>query len=176
VIDETAILKRTLAALESADVSDALKPVAFEKVFDLVAGESGPSHGGAAELTPPVRTAKPLTESPAVFERLGVKLGLEGDLLRESYTLDEADAPVLHIQANRIDASKSEGTRQIALLVAAGRQGAGIEDRTDLQPIRERCEYFGRYDANNFASHIKSLENLMIHHWEGEEPSGSAPC
>ena len=51
-----------------------------------------------------------------------------------------------------------EATSEVAYLVAAARQAAGLDERTASNTIKEMCDHLGVLSAGNFAATIDSLK------------------
>jgi hypothetical protein len=58
--------------------------------------------------------------------------------------------------------------KAIALLVAAGRQAAGMEEWTQATAIREVCRNFGVLDVANFATEVASLGDVFLVRGKGQ--------
>lgn len=163
-IEPASLVRQTLECLEAESVPSELREVAFAKVFDLLSG------GPTAPLAPRDQRApdKAVTgtrssdvASDDWLARIAARVNLSTDQVESVYFLDR-DKLELVVAPGRFETAKTRGTEQIALLVAAGRQAAGLdEDWTSVDPIREQCEHFKRYDASNFAATIKAMHDIF---------------
>jgi hypothetical protein len=77
----------------------------------------------------------------------------------------------LVIAPSKLAKPKKEATQQIALLIAAGRQGAGMEERTTLDVIRTKCEEFKRLDPPNFSKAMNVLNDEFTFSGSGKTRS-----
>jgi hypothetical protein len=62
------------------------------------------------------------------------------------------------ISPRKLASAKSEATRQLAQIVALGRQAAGLEEWTPSSLIREVVQEYGKFDSANFSSHVQGLD------------------
>jgi hypothetical protein len=153
------ILMSALRAVDDSKVPADLREVAFSKAVDLISGTGG-EVAGSQQIGQP---SSPLNSSSggsdgSPLERLASKLGLELETVRSVFDIDDGEFNVV-VSPNKLDKRASSGTKQIALLVAAGRQGAGLDsDWTSVDEIRKFAEDFKRLDSPNFASSIREME------------------
>jgi hypothetical protein len=149
------LVAETLQCLESTGVPDDLREVAFGRVFDALASSARPTLnlGAASEI--PVATDDALG-------CIAAKLDVSHESVDRVFFRD-GDRLDLVVGPSRIETAKSRATEQIALLIAAGRQAGGIDEDgwTSVDPIREVCENFKRYDPSNFATTIKDMGDLL---------------
>jgi len=160
--DLETLVRSSLACLERAEVPSELRQVAFGKVFDLlVGGRTTPTaRGNGPGPTPP--DAEGTSREGEPLDGVATRLGVQRDVVDRVYFI-EGDRLELVVSPSRLDVAKSRATEQIALLVAAGRQGSGLDQDgwTSVEPIREVCENFKRYDQGNFATTIKDLGSIL---------------
>lgn len=159
------VLTETLDDLREAEVPDDLRVIAFSKVFDLRVGNITPSiPGGAAEATPesqiPTGADEPLG---AIAERIGATR----DLVAEVFDVRDGQVELI-FAAGKLPAGVAAATKEIALLLAGGRQAAHIDEWTSTDLIRAMCGEFKRLDAGNFAKTIKTMEDVFNFRRESE--------
>jgi hypothetical protein len=87
---------------------------------------------------------------------VGERLELTGPQLEELYALDGAELDLV-VSPARLPSSVAAATRDIALLVAAGRQARG-EEWTPGAAIRAVCADYRRYDEANVARAVGDME------------------
>jgi hypothetical protein len=69
---------------------------------------------------------------------------------------------VLTLRRDQLDEQKGPAMREVALLVTAGRQAAGLdEDRTDTSTIRAVCTDLGVLEKNLFREEMGRLGNFV---------------
>jgi len=79
------------------------------------------------------------------------------------------DGVTLHVASSRIGASKSKATQDVALLIAAARQGSGIDAGwTSAEFVREALQHYNRYDQGNFASNLKGVDHAFNSKGKGQ--------
>jgi hypothetical protein len=151
-------LKIAAEAVEQVDLPDPLKQLAFERALDaagLVGSASSPSGPGEASSSSAPHDVA--IEGP--LATIASRLGLQVDAVEQIYE-DDADAGVrLIIKRTMLPHpdQKAASMRQIALLVASGRQVAGIEEYTAYSLIRDECAEVKVLDPSNFSTEIGKL-------------------
>jgi thymidine phosphorylase len=157
-MSETAsLLAEALKAVQEAEIPEDLRELAFSKAFDTLSGgvpagalTANAGQGGETGTIP-----GPLADS--ALRRISAKLGIDEDATEASFDLDEGKIR-LSLPARKFDKQKSRATKEIALLVAAGRQAAGVEERTEVGVIRDVVTKYGKLDPPNFASTIREMD------------------
>jgi hypothetical protein len=139
------ILRQAADIVAAAQIPDDLRAVALGKAVDLLAGESR----GAA----PKRESGSAEGTDDLLERIATKLGLEVELVEETFEVQD-DQVQLTIPRAKLDSTKTGGAKQIAVLVAAARQAAGVEDKTSVDVIRLVADEYGKYDSANFSTSL----------------------
>jgi hypothetical protein len=159
----TQALQAALEAVNSAGIPEDLRPVAFAKAFDTL-GMGAPAVDQSRHMT----MAK--TTNGDGLAMLAARLGLAPAVVDGAFVLESGRIEVV-IPPGRFEVAKSRATEQIALLVAAARQGAGIDDDgwTSVDRIREECENFKRYDSSNFATTIKEMDDVFTVRGSGRD-------
>jgi hypothetical protein len=153
------VLVRALEAVDEAQVPADLRSVAFEKAVDLLTV-------GAADPIQPLEKVRrngvgnvQITTDASPLEKIAARLSLDVGVVQDVYDYDEGGARVI-VSSKKLDRGFGPGTKQLALLVAAGRQATGDdEDWTSVDAIRKACEDYGKLDPSNFATHIKAMKN-----------------
>jgi hypothetical protein len=169
-VDVKAILAEAAKAVDDAKIPDSLRQSAFEKAVDLLAaskgagevGERTPSGGGAAPT--PVTIIDDGTLLSKVATKLKVSPETVGEVLHEKDGRFDVIVPPA-----KLAAGKAPGMKQLALVVAAARQGAELDDFTDMEHIRHFAVEFNKYDSANFATDLKDLEDELRFRKEGRK-------
>lgn len=148
--------KRVLMALDEAEVPTDLREPAFVKGMDALEGAvASPKQTG--DQTSKAVTAATSDLEDAV-ERIAVKMGIDSELAHEVFHDDEGRLGI-GIAPSRLAKSHASATKQLALLLAAGRQAGGYDDGyTPVAEIREMCRDFSRLDSGNFSSTITEMD------------------
>lgn len=159
------ILAEAIAAVSAADVPDDLKEAAFSKAVDVIMARrtaETPVRMETATATPAAAPAVART-APAAGDLVGTiaaRLRLDREVVGEVF--DETDGRIdVIVPPRKLAAGKSPATKQLALLIAAARQAAEIEEWTDADEIRRFVEDFKRYDQANFASSLKEMDDIF---------------
>lgn len=139
------------AALAVPDMPEGFREIAFREVLRHLLSQpeqgTGATPATSAEQPGLVRLAG-RTKVPV--ESLADLFEFEGDVVR------------VHAPSQRIDSVKARATREIALLVAAARQGSGLDESwTDVGHVRETLSSYGRYDQPNFSANLRSNEDVL---------------
>ena len=148
-----------LAALEDVNesgVPDDLREVAFAKAVDLRAGVKPPGTGvGSTSFG-----STPESEESDALGRIAKQLGLDKAVAGDIFHDQDGDIELI-VSPSKLSPKAARGTKEVALLLVAGRQAAGIEEWTPLSKIREVCELFKKLDGPNFSSALKEMENVF---------------
>jgi hypothetical protein len=152
-----AVQQAKTTALE-ADVPDEWRGITYGEVLrSLLAG--GPPRPSRPSGQKP-ETSDHASADPAL-SRLAARLSVPENALADVFAV-EGDSVTLHVTSARISATKSRATREIALLIAAARQGAVIDDSwTDVAHIRETLAQYNRYDQSNFSKYLRETDDVF---------------
>lgn len=151
------VIVEALRIVTDSGVPDDLRVTAFAKSVDLLAAGSVATPPRAASGTLESTTAA--TNSP--IEAIAKKMGVSVDVAADVYEARDGDIVVV-APPRAFDKAKMAATKQLALAVAAGRQGAGLEESTGVDVIRRAAEEFGFLDANNFARSLSEMDQDFI--------------
>ncbi len=170
-MDVKAILAEAAKAVDEANVPELLRQAAFEKAVDLLAASqvSGPAiPSGPSGTAGAGRPAAAVVDDGTLLSRVGAKLKVDMDTLGE--VLHEKDGRFdVIVPPAKLAAGKAPGMRQLALIVAAARQGAELDDFTDMEHVRHFAVEFNKYDSANFATDLKGLEDELRFRKEGRK-------
>jgi hypothetical protein len=160
-----AALKQAAAIVEGADLPSDLRATAFAKAIDSLMGTSAVPSGLAGSSAGREKGPRAGGEMRAIAD----KIGLAEDVVSEVYDVKDGTLDVI-LPYSRIAKGAAPGARQLAVLVVAGRQAAGIDGDgwTAVAEIRAICKEFNRYDSANFASTV-----LEMGEWFSISGSGS---
>lgn len=164
-MDVKDILTQARRAVEDANVPDDLREIAFSKAIDILSQGAAVPHRATATSTEPARsidaTASTDTTShtdsatATIARRIGVPLAVVSEVYYE-----EDGELGLSIPSSRLSRDKASGTREIALIVAVGRQAGGFDPGwTPTAVIREFCIYYSKFDQRNFAFTIARMDD-----------------
>lgn len=155
LVDLKEILAAALAAVDEADVPSDLRAVAFGKAVDLVSAESSRASsenqsGGNVE-----------ENDGDVLGRLAVRLKIPRAVLEDVYYYEEGSIR-LSVPTPRLARNKNAATREIALLVVAGRQAGGIDESwTSVAEVRSIAQTYNKYDPKHFGDTIQGLQDVF---------------
>lgn len=152
-----------LEDLEAAKVPDDLREVAFTLGLKMLIGApSSPiaptSQVPPLELPVPAQGTMPTVDSPGGL--LACRLGVPYEDIMEVFNFSD-NGPELVVGSGKLPPATAAATKQIAILVAAARQGIGLEEWTSFSAIREACRLYNRLDTNNFAGTMKEVEGYF---------------
>jgi len=152
----TRILQQAADLVAKANLPAALQGVAFDKAVDLIAGVATIGDGPAKKQ---VQTGA-VSDSGDALDKIATKLDLKRELIHETFEATNGSV-TLTIARSKLAEHKTKGTKQIALLVSAARQAAGIEEWTETKTIRAFADDYGKYDSPNFAAAIAELGDFF---------------
>jgi hypothetical protein len=164
------VLKDAMEDVEEAGVPDDLRVVAFQKVFDLRAGNFAPAQPrglGQPGNGRPIAPAGDETVSGGPLGAIAAKISADREAVAEVFDLRDGH-PELIIAPGKLPEQVAAASKEIALLVAGGRQAAGSEEWTSLDLIRSVCSDFKRLDSGNFAKTMKSMQDVFNFRKESE--------
>lgn len=158
------VLIKVLEDLDAAKVPDGLREVAFTIGIETLIG--GPSslppqttQAPSLDLTIPARGTAPAGDSPGAL--LASRLGVSYADVTDVFNFGGDQDPELVVGSGKLPPQDAAATKEIAVLIAAARQGTGREEWTPFSEIRSTCAQYGRLDTNNFASTMKELETYF---------------
>jgi hypothetical protein len=88
-------------------------------------------------------------------------LEIDSETADAAFHLDDEGQVQLGVPARRLSARKSQATKQIALLLAAGRQAIVPDERTLVGVIRDAVTTYGKRDEANFAGTISEMDDVF---------------
>ena len=160
------ILEQAASAVEEAELPQEFRVAAFRKAVDIIVG----AH--ASQSTVRASPDGFLGDSPSPDDplaQLASKLQIDPELVGETFYVGNEGLPQLGITPGRLASGKAGATKQIALLLAAARQGGGIEDTTASIAIRAAVRGFNRLDGNNFASTLREMSDEFVFEGTGRD-------
>lgn len=104
--------------------------------------------------------AEPVAEGD-VLGMIGRALKVDRETLEFVYDIDDGE-PIVVVSAKKIAPNKSAAARQLGQLIAAARQGAGLEEWTSATTIRSVVSHYGRLDGNNFAASLQQMDSVAV--------------
>lgn len=154
--------------VDQAGIAEDLRAVAFGKVFDVLADETG-GPGAEGRHVRKHRQGERNGEMQSALEKMADKLGVELSLVQGVYFEDEEKLGI-GVSTNKLNSGKKGGTEQLALLLAAGRQAGGYDDGwTASREIREVCTHFGKFDVGNFGKTLSGMGDYFQIKGKGQQ-------
>ncbi|MDA3935864.1 MAG: hypothetical protein PF636_03230 [Actinomycetota bacterium] len=147
-------LEKAAAIVEEAKIPDDLRVAAFEKTLESL---TGPVPAPQAHCAPVQNeNAQPASGE---LESIAQKLDVPLDVIAEVYEVSDGTLDVI-LGYSRLSPKMKAGTEQLAILIAAGRQAAGLDPDgwTTVGTIRDICKDFNKLDGPNFATTISSMD------------------
>ena len=156
-----------LADVDSLEVSEADRPVVLRALlefrlglFDRTASRYLPQddtpRDPATHSNKALKVVEPL-RSDDMLGKIAAGLKLDRDKVEQVYAEVEGELDVV-ISPRRLASDKANATRQLAQILAAGRQLAGIDSEwTPVGKVRETVGEFGKLDGGNFDQYIGTL-------------------
>lgn len=146
------LLKTGVEVVDEAGVPPELKPIAYQHALELLGGT--PSVPASAALGDRGEAGG----GASLLAAMAKRLSLDIDVLTHVFEEEDDQVHLIVTKAKLPNRdSKAASMRDVALLVTAGRQGAGIEDYTAAALIRQECEELGVLDSTNFATELGRL-------------------
>ncbi len=150
--DIPSLLAAAANDVEESGVPDDLRPSAFQAAVALRTTDAGE------------RTAAPAADARGRADwhaSVAAALDVSAADIEEAFDMD-GERLRLTILPSRLPPQKAAATKDVALLISAARQAAGVDEDgwTPVDAIRSECREIGVLDANNFAADIQ-LPDLM---------------
>lgn len=168
--DVTALLASAVKAVNASGADGELREEAFRVAVALLSGGSVTS----ANVTPVAHSLDPAStptgpgnngqEAPDSDDPLDLVArftGCDSDVLHRVFAVQDG-VPELKVPTKTLPSKKSQATADIALLVMAARQGAGVDDYTESETIRDATKAYSKFDSNNNASYLKPLDHFVL--------------
>ena len=161
------ILRDAKEAVEAAGIEDdALRQIAFREAIALAAGQiPGTSPSGAttgqANTPDTWRSSGNPADVTDPIASIAKRLGVPTEEIDRVFHV-EGDNLELTIAVAALASSKRTATREIAILVTAGRQASRLDEReTDADAVRLVCSHYKKLDSPNFSSTIRELNGVL---------------
>lgn len=164
-------IERAYDAVKSADMDDSFKLAGFKIILtnELAGSVVAPKvAGGSVQIESPDSAVDVLPWQ----SKIAKVLNITEDQVLEIYHMNSDGQIELVIERNLIPDALVTATKDIAKLLAAGRQAADTEDKTLVSDIRTVVE--GQYkvvDKKNFSTSITNLGAKFRLSGEGKERS-----
>lgn len=163
------VLIEALKDVEEAHVPDDLREIAFSKSFDLRAGAvaaapgrdpgvpavGGPNLTGVSEASEAQRVA-----GSDLLGTIAARLKVERTTVADVFTVSDGELELI-VPVGKLSSRVATATKEIALLVAVGRQAAGLEEWTSWDEIRRWCAEFKKLDSGNFAKAMREMDDVF---------------
>lgn len=158
-----AILREAREAVQEADLPRELHEVAFGRAIDMLSVQTIRGVGAAA-VAPP-QTAAGTHGAVDQHDPIGMiaqRLQVSRENTERVYHV-EGEELKLVLPSTKLSGAMKAATREIALLVVAGRQAGGLDpETTEADRIREVAEHYRKYDSPNFSKAIKQMHDVFI--------------
>jgi hypothetical protein len=170
-VDVKDILRRAAEEVEASGVSEEFREAAFSKAVDLIARPAiGSSDTGmqSGSISLPQGGVGVPARTETILRKIASRLKLADDVVREVFHEEDGTIDIV-VSPTRFHVQKSKATKELALLVAAGRQAAALEEFTSVAAIRPVVENFKRYDPPNFSTTISEMTTEFNHRGTGRK-------
>jgi hypothetical protein len=172
--EEDAVRAAAMAALADVESMNLKHPVdravvlaaLLTKRLDLLGGASASVHPREHQQRPPLHPGTDPTDDGDLLGRVCAAMTLPREIVELVYDAHEGDLSVL-VSARRLPDDRASATRQLAQLVAGGRQAAGLEEWTSMGVIRAVVTDYGRLDSGNFATTVARLDDVFLFRGKG---------
>ena len=153
----TEALRAAKQAVEQADLPESWQERAYSEVLRVLLGGGQPTVG--ATVAAPSRGV--IAGSGSGLQKLAGRFGVSEEALADVFAIED-DVVTIHVGSGKLSTTKSKATREVALLMAAARQGAALdEDWTDISHVRNALTQYNRYDRGNFAKYLRDTQDVF---------------
>jgi hypothetical protein len=158
------ILHDAQDAVDAAGVEKELRPVAFDKAVDLLAGPTPRDLSGAGDGGTEGGGKVAVGDKAAALAK---RMHVDADKVARVFEFEDDDV-ALTIKRSVLSKDKAGATQELALLYAAARQVGGYdESHTKASEIRARADDMGVLDKGNFATHLTSKKDWFTRKGDG---------
>lgn len=144
-------LKRAAQVVESASIPDDLRTTAFDRILSQLLN-------GGSDRPAIQRPTGPA--AAATTDTIAEKLGVSSDEASEVFQPQQDGTYSVHAPTGKLAKTKSAATKQLALLVMAGRQVS--EEWTDSEEIIKTLQHYAKFDSANNAAIMKEGEEYWM--------------
>lgn len=166
-MDPTSILMAAKKAVDEAGIDEALWPVAFGKAVDILSRDVA-SPESAGPPAPISGSPLPLVQDGSMLSQIAQKLNLDVSVVEQVFYA-EGDELQIIVGPRKVNPRAAAATKELALLLAAGRQAARVEEWTSATTIRDVCQEYKRFDSPNFANTIKEMGEVFNFRGTGQK-------
>jgi hypothetical protein len=153
-------LVQTLEDIQKANVPDDLREAAFKTGLTVNLGFEPRERGEPRLSISRPKEGTPDSDEESPLSKLAARLGLAVEVVGDVY--DDADGKIdLIVGSGKLPRHVAAASKDIALLVAAGRQGSEEEEWTPFSDIRQVCGQYGKLDSSNFATTMKEMQDVF---------------
>jgi hypothetical protein len=152
------LLSDVLKIIEDMEVPQDLRQPAFEQLWARLGRPvAAPTETGQEQ---------PIASEP--LKALAKRLDIDPVQLADLYATAEDGSLDVQVPSSKLPDQKAAATKELALLVCAGRQAIG-EHATAAATIRNACNQYGKLDGANFAATMKDADHLWMIAGQGRE-------
>lgn len=159
----TEILRTAHESVVAAEIPEKLQAVGLEKAVELLAVRQGLTPAAAPATAREATAGKTKPPTPGSgedrsLEKLAGALGVGVETVGEVFHID-GESLSLGIGTGQLPSASSPAVKEIALLIAGGRQLGGWDaEWTAASEIRPVAETYGKFDGN-FAASLTDMED-----------------
>lgn len=150
------VLRDAVRAIEKAGVPPELRSAGLPEAVRLLTRPAQTSESQKVDRSHAAQEG----ETPSL-EKLAQRLGVSLAVLEDLFYIKDGTLHLI-VPSRKIATGKREGTGEIAVLVTAGRQGAGLDDDlTAVSEVRHWANEMGRYDEKHFGEHLDTVDDVV---------------
>jgi len=162
-----AILEQALKLTQATNLPTNLQGIAFEKAIDHLLRNAKSQEAERSGIAPLINVEKLVDSSQSPIEVLAQKLQIDSSVVHEIFSFEKDTGLQLIVGASKLGSERRAAMRLLAILVAGGRQVAGLEEWTKLSTVREASEQYGKLDATNFSTVVNGMDNFFGYRGKG---------
>jgi len=155
-----AILEQALKLSQATTLPTNLQGIAFEKAIDYLLRNANSQEAERPAIAPLINGENVVGSSQSPIEVLAQKLQIDSSVVQEIFSFEKDTGLQLIVGTSKLGSERRAAMRLLAILVAGGRQVAGLEEWTKLSTVREASEQYGKLDATNFSTVVNGMDNF----------------
>jgi hypothetical protein len=129
---------------------------------------SSPAPSDFSHAPPAATSSAHRGEGGDVLDIVSATLKIDRDLTELVYSLQDGEPHVV-VSPKKIASNKAQATRELAQLVAASRQAAGLDEWTPVGIVRKVVTDYGRLDSGNFATYLQGVDSVALLRGKGQQ-------
>jgi hypothetical protein len=160
--DVVSILQSAAATVDEADLDADLRPVGFTAAVSLLAGTDRLARSSAVPTQASDRAEVLVDSQNTSLDKIAIGLDVDRGDIDDVFTVTDDGRLDIIVGAAKLPRNMSEATRDLVLLVTAGRQLGGWDaEWTASEEIRDVCRAYGVFQSKHFSETLSTMHAAL---------------